>query len=64
MELKIEYRIEEITRYKLTRRYYHDGRLLEVDLGHSFGQFESRADAERIRDALEADVRRKIAESL
>lgn len=64
MKLEIEYEIKEVTRYVIYRKYHiEDGAgdyTAGFDVGDDCGEFKRKADAEKVRDALEADIARKV----
>lgn len=57
MKLEIEYEIEEVTRYRITRKYRLDG-AFGFGVGDSwhYGEFNNRTDAEKVKEALELSV--------
>lgn len=63
MKLEVRYEIKEITRYVIWRHEDLDSPEIisrGVGFGNGCGEFEDRRDAERVRDALEADIGRQI----
>ena len=63
MKFEIEYTIEEVTCYRVKCSYALTESLLGMSFG--FGGFDSplytkRADAERVAEAMNADVARKV----
>ncbi len=65
MKLEVTYTVEEIIRYQVSRQFTGDGPAgwtMGTDCG--VGDFKRKADAERVRDALEADAERRVRQSL
>ncbi len=52
MKCEVTYEVIEVTRYVI----YKTG----FDFSDNYGEFKSKHDAEAVRDALEADLGRKI----
>ena len=67
MNLDVIYEVQEVTYYTVLRRYNQTsvaGSAAGWDMSGKKGLFEFREDAEVVRDALEADVARKVRQAL
>ena len=59
MKIDVEFSVEEVTRYKITRRFHPEGDndfSAGFDMGSQYGEFETRAAAEHVREALSATI--------
>lgn len=63
VKLEIKYEIEEVTRFRIVRKYLSDTSFGRT-VGHSlhYGEFENKADAEKVREALELSVAHRVQE--
>lgn len=56
MKLEVIYKVQEVTRYVITKRVQrddHSGGSIMFSNGDEFGVYERRQDAEAVADALE-----------
>ena len=64
MKFEVEYKIEEITRYRIVRTHVLDDAGSGVDFGRNYGDFDNRTAAELVKDALQARVKQRVSEAL
>ena len=69
MKLEVKYEIKEITKFVICKTVSLENNELvsnwwEVGDGDFHGEFRHKSDAEKVRDALEADIARKVRGAL
>ena len=67
MKIEVEFRVEEVTRYKIVRHYETDSDgfySTGFDVGGQYGEFETRGAAERVKEALDATLGNKLRQAL
>ena len=65
MKIEVEYKIEEFTRFRIVRHDKADGVLgYSAGGGWNYGEFSSRRDAEKVKEALEMSAMHRVQRAL